>query len=597
MIKIIDLYRLIEEKYPISLKEALEVYEEDQEVIYFHSQEKRDIQYLFKYVKKDREIFKIGEFKLEEDLNYNYFHILNLEEDQILAYLLRDSRIELYLYEKGESKLIQNYQGHDLYPINKDFALLVNYSEDNISSFFLLDINKGKTYPIKEQLKDGFISNLSILNNKDKDYLALTKYSIDSYDLDYYFNYEDSFKEGDGGVYLFPLEENIEGIKAGKALTYRTIWENSKNNYILPVPYDKSYKEQKELNSYHYIKIEKDSLELYYLGKDFEPVLETRADLSLYEDIYNIYASDYPVKIEKQSDLYGFYELRRFYPENISFRYKNFRESLIYDTNKYLLYQGWEEPSNISYYEYTRIVDRRSGEEILRTRGQLRMLAEDEFLIYGKNRMDTRSFILQGGDRYYTDLKEILEPLRGSLKDYNFILSDFEVACQDRELEEYLNSRESIFLRGNELYELVRDNDIQWIWGVFTGVNKDLDEKYLSQELPYSRSLNYWKKDVELEYPEGDFQIIAWDSTACLFISEEEKLSEDFIQAFPEAIDLNYVNSIINSQIDWIENTLLENEPDLEEDQAKEEALEIWLNKYRDEFLNPYLKIEYKDIR
>lgn len=594
MISIVDLYKIIKGKYKLNFREAFIIYEENEEYIYFYSQEILNIQYVFKYIKKDMNVIKIATFNLKKDLKYDNFTLLSLNQGEILAYVLKDKDIDFYIYKNNKSKLLFSCEGDDLYYIDNRYLILEKLYE-SINSYSLLDLKENYIYKLGD-FKNINISNLKVLNLNEKKYLALTKYNIDSYDLDYYFKYTEGFRLGDSGVYLFPLEKNIDNIKSRLNLEYKVLYENEINTYVAPVEYDLSYKKQKDINSYHYLVIKKDQVELYYIGENFNPVLETQVDLGQYQDIYRIFASDYPVKIEKVSDLYGFTEYRRFYPDKISVKKTNYRESLTYLTEDYLIYHGWEEPDNISYYEYTKLVDRTSGKDVLKIYGQARLLDNSRLLIYGKNFSRTQSYILQGGNRTYTDLRQILEAIEDELDDYNFLVTDFQTNFLEDKPEEFLLEKDYLFIKGRELYRIVKNYDIQWIWGVFTAIYKDLEEDHISRNFPKSNSEAYWKGDLAIEYPEGVFQIIAWDSSASLFVSDEDSISEKFLQSFPDALDLNYVIEIVDAQLSWIKEILLEHEKDLDENLADKKSKEIWYKNYKNQYLNPYIKIEYKDF-
>lgn len=86
--------------------------------------------------------------------------------------------------------------------------------------------------------------------------------------------------------------------------------------------------------------------------------------------------------------------------------------------------------------------------------------------------------------------------------------------------------------------------DFQWIWGVLSGFDKNIDIKeVLNYSLPYADSYEgFWKKPLSLQHPLASLEIVAWDSSSTSIISKDRKIINDFRLKFPLSEDLETYN-------------------------------------------------------
>lgn len=139
-----------------------------------------------------------------------------------------------------------------------------------------------------------------------------------------------------------------------------------------------------------------------------------------------------------------------------------------------------------------------------------------------------QTYIINRGLKYYTDMSDILNPIKEYLSDYNFLIADFDCNhCPDKRIS---NEEDYVFISSSELLEIVNANEIQFIWGVFSAISKDITlNEVLSYELPYSDGLDA----IRLQHPLAEFEIVSFDSSFIEMISKREDVIECIEKAFP----------------------------------------------------------------
>ena len=55
-----------------------------------------------------------------------------------------------------------------------------------------------------------------------------------------------------------------------------------------------------------------------------------------------------------------------------------------------------------------------------------------------------------------------------------------------------------------------------------------------------------WLNNVRIQHPLANNEIVAWDSSLTLFLSNKDDLADKFMQSFPKSQDLIERNKIFN---------------------------------------------------
>ncbi|MCC3868075.1 hypothetical protein [Terrisporobacter mayombei] len=159
-----------------------------------------------------------------------------------------------------------------------------------------------------------------------------------------------------------------------------------------------------------------------------------------------------------------------------------------------------------------------------------------------------KSAILQKGENYYTQMSKIFNAIGNEQLKYNWLITDCECYCENESVNKLL-SNEYIWISGKQLTDLVYSEEIQFIWGVFSGFCSEITmEEVLKSELPFANGYtNYWTKDVDIQHPLADIEIVAWDGSLTLFISKNDNLVEKFMYSFPLSENLLELNKRNNN--------------------------------------------------
>ena len=155
--------------------------------------------------------------------------------------------------------------------------------------------------------------------------------------------------------------------------------------------------------------------------------------------------------------------------------------------------------------------------------------------------------ILDKGEKYYTYMRKIFDAIGNKQNEYNWLITDFVCYPKTQSISDMLTAKDHCWLSGNELTTVVESEDFQWIWAVLSGFNKDISlAKVLEFPLPYADGYKgFWENPVSIQNPLASIEIVPWDSSLTLILSEEKELVDCFMRAFPQSEDLSIYNSKI----------------------------------------------------
>ena len=94
--------------------------------------------------------------------------------------------------------------------------------------------------------------------------------------------------------------------------------------------------------------------------------------------------------------------------------------------------------------------------------------------------------------------------------------------------------------------EVLHTEDFLWIWGVLSGFPETITlEDVLNYPLPYADEYTgFWENPITLQHPLSEIELVAWDSTCTLFISNNDSIIEDISKIYPQAEDLEKYNAL-----------------------------------------------------
>jgi hypothetical protein len=169
-----------------------------------------------------------------------------------------------------------------------------------------------------------------------------------------------------------------------------------------------------------------------------------------------------------------------------------------------------------------------------------------------------KSAILEIGEQYYTYMSKVFNAIEDEQLKYNWLITDCECYPQDESLNE-LFSKEYVWISGKHLTDIINKEDFQFIWGVFSGFLPEVTlEEILKFNLPFADGYGgFWVDNVGIQHPLSTIEIVAWDSSLTLLISEYDDLVQKFMHNLPLAKDLSAENTRDNTEIANIEELLL----------------------------------------
>lgn len=169
-----------------------------------------------------------------------------------------------------------------------------------------------------------------------------------------------------------------------------------------------------------------------------------------------------------------------------------------------------------------------------------------------------KSAILEKGESYFTYMGPIFQGIKNEQIKYNWLITNCECYPGNKKISDIFSKR-YCWLSGEQLTEIIYEEDFQFIWGVFSGFSKDINlNEVLEYDLPNADEYEgFWQNSVKIQHPLADIEIVAWDSSLTLFASRIDELVNNFRQSFPLSEDLLERNSKINSEIEYIEKLLI----------------------------------------
>ena len=153
--------------------------------------------------------------------------------------------------------------------------------------------------------------------------------------------------------------------------------------------------------------------------------------------------------------------------------------------------------------------------------------------------------MLENGEQYYTYLRKIFVGMDNFQKEYNWLISNCE--AYPKRLGHNIRihqSGEYAWISGEELTNIIKRDDFQWIWAVLSGFDKNIPlEEVKKYDLPYADGYRgFWDENISMQHPLATIELVAWDSSCTLFISKDNLLVDKFRNVFPLSVDLELHN-------------------------------------------------------
>ncbi|HDV8363908.1 hypothetical protein [Bacillus sp. FSL R5-0585] len=152
------------------------------------------------------------------------------------------------------------------------------------------------------------------------------------------------------------------------------------------------------------------------------------------------------------------------------------------------------------------------------------------------------NFILHGSK--HTVLASVFDSFQGREKEFDWLITDMEIVAHQEEklIRDYPKmSYPIVWIAGEDLSDLVKKYNPQFIWGVLSAFDKsiNIDINNLLVE-PYANgNEELWVPSPNIQHPQATLEIVCWDSHVTLFFSKDEDIDDKFQDYFKSAKKLD----------------------------------------------------------
>lgn len=150
--------------------------------------------------------------------------------------------------------------------------------------------------------------------------------------------------------------------------------------------------------------------------------------------------------------------------------------------------------------------------------------------------------INEKGETWYTRMAKVFDAIKDRQIGYNWLITDIDGVPE--KITACFSNKDYCWLTGEELSQIVREDDWQWVWAVLSGFEKSITlSEVLKYPKPYADMYGgFWKTPISIQHPLATIEIVPWDSTSTLFFSKQKDLVDDFLNFFSLSQDLSIYN-------------------------------------------------------
>ena len=142
------------------------------------------------------------------------------------------------------------------------------------------------------------------------------------------------------------------------------------------------------------------------------------------------------------------------------------------------------------------------------------------------------------GEKYYTYMKKLFEALGNRQTEFNWLITDCICYPDDPKTDAML-SKDYCWISGDELTEIIAQEDFQWIWAVLSAFDKSVAfEDVLKYDLPRAEDyVGFWSRPISMQHPLARIEIVPWDSSMTMLFSDDKGIIDSFRATYPYSED------------------------------------------------------------
>lgn len=142
------------------------------------------------------------------------------------------------------------------------------------------------------------------------------------------------------------------------------------------------------------------------------------------------------------------------------------------------------------------------------------------------------------GEKYYTYMKKLFEAIGNRQTEFNWLITDCICYPDDPKTDAML-SKDYCWISGDELTEIIAQEDFQWIWAVLSAFDKSVAfEDVLKYDLPRAEDyVGFWSRPISMQHPLARIEIVPWDSSMTMLFSDDKGIIDSFRATYPYSED------------------------------------------------------------
>ena len=142
------------------------------------------------------------------------------------------------------------------------------------------------------------------------------------------------------------------------------------------------------------------------------------------------------------------------------------------------------------------------------------------------------------GEKYYTYMKKLFEAIGNRQTEFNWLITDC-ICYPDNPKTDGMLGKDYCWISGDELTEIVVQEDFQWIWAVLSAFDKSVAlEDVLKYDLPRAEDYDgFWIRHISMQHPLARVEIVPWDSSMTMLFSDDKGIIDSFRAAYPYSED------------------------------------------------------------
>ena len=142
------------------------------------------------------------------------------------------------------------------------------------------------------------------------------------------------------------------------------------------------------------------------------------------------------------------------------------------------------------------------------------------------------------GEKYYTYMKKLFEAIGNRQTEFNWLITNC-ICYPDNPKTDAMLSKDYCWISGDELTEIITQEDFQWIWAVLSAFDKTVAlEDVLKYDLPRAEDYDgFWSRPISMQHPLARVEIVPWDSSMTMLFSDDKNIIDSFRAAYPFSVD------------------------------------------------------------